>query len=68
MARRAIDPQRHLDLLHEVELVVAGGSPEVLDHDDLVLLLDPSEKKQALPSRTADRLAYSRPHGAARLL
>jgi len=49
MARRAIDPQRHLDLLHEVELVVAGGSPQVLDHDDLVLLLDPSEKKQALP-------------------
>jgi hypothetical protein len=34
MARRAIDPQRHLDLLHEVELVVAGGSPQVLDHDD----------------------------------
>jgi hypothetical protein len=52
MARRAIDPQRHLDLRHEVELVVAGGSPEVLDHDDLVLLLDFREKAGSALSRT----------------
>jgi hypothetical protein len=56
MARRAIDPQRHLDLPHEVELVVAGGSPEVLGHDDLVPLLDFREKASSALAECSKRI------------
>jgi hypothetical protein len=67
MSRRATDPQQHVDFLHEVGFIVAGGSPE---HDDLVLLPDigPSEKKtgSALPSGgSVSTIAYSPRRGEA---
>ena len=35
----AVDLQQRVNVLHEVQLLVAGRGPEILAHDDLVILL-----------------------------
>ena len=47
----AVDLQQRVNVLHEIELLIAGGGPEIFAEDDLVVLLRVAllvDEKQAL--------------------